>query len=41
MLKMPYYHSVLEEALRTALYDVNAKLCAVRCVGGEPPLDKF
>jgi dihydrolipoamide dehydrogenase len=41
MLEMPYYHPVLEEALRTALYNVNAKLRAVRRVGGKPPLDKF
>ena len=26
MLDMPYYHPVLEEGLRTALLDVNAKL---------------
>jgi hypothetical protein len=40
MLEMPYDHAVLEEALRTALHDVNAKLRAVRRVGGEPVLDK-
>ena len=28
MLEMPYYHPVLEEGLRTALHDVNAKLKA-------------
>jgi dihydrolipoamide dehydrogenase len=41
MLEMPYYHPVLEEALRTALYDVNATLRTVRRVGGEPALDKI
>ena len=29
MLAMPYYHPVLEEGLRTALHDVNAKLRAI------------
>jgi dihydrolipoamide dehydrogenase len=41
MLEMPYYHPVLEEALRTALHDVDAKLHAVRHVGSEPVLDKL
>ena len=30
MLEMPYYHPVLEEGLRTALHDVNAKLRTLR-----------
>ena len=30
MLEMPYYHPVLEEGLRTALHNVNAKLRAAR-----------
>jgi dihydrolipoamide dehydrogenase len=30
MLEMPYFHPVLEEGLRTALHDVNAKLRAAR-----------
>jgi hypothetical protein len=30
MLEMPYFHPVLEEGLRTALHDVNAKLQGVR-----------
>jgi len=34
MLEMPYYHPVLEEGLRTALLEVNAKLCAARRAGG-------
>ncbi len=33
MLQMPYYHPVLEEGLRTALRDVNAKLRAHRDTG--------
>jgi dihydrolipoyl dehydrogenase len=36
MLEMPYYHPVLEEGLRTALHDVNAKLRAARRAGSEP-----
>ena len=40
MLEMPYYHPVLEEALRTALHDVNAKLRAARRAGIEPALDR-
>ena len=36
MLEMPYYHPVLEEGLRTALHDVNAKLRAARRDGNEP-----
>jgi dihydrolipoamide dehydrogenase len=30
MLEMPFYHPVLEEGLRTALHDANAKLPAAR-----------
>ena len=30
MLEMPYFHPVLEEGLRTALHDVNAKLRVAR-----------
>lgn len=40
MLEMPYYHPVLEEALRTALFDVNAKLRDGQRVGTEPAMDK-
>jgi dihydrolipoamide dehydrogenase len=40
MLEMPYYHPVLEEGLRTALQDVNAKLQAARRAGSEPALDR-
>jgi dihydrolipoamide dehydrogenase len=40
MLEMPYYHPVLEEGLRTALHDVNAKLRAARRAGSEPALDR-
>jgi dihydrolipoamide dehydrogenase len=40
MLEMPFYHPVLEEGLRTALQDVNAKLYAARRAGSEPALDK-
>jgi dihydrolipoamide dehydrogenase len=40
MLEMPYYHPVLEEGLRTALLDVNAKLRAARRVASEPALDR-
>jgi dihydrolipoamide dehydrogenase len=36
MLEMPYYHPMLEEGLRTALHDVNAKLRAARRAGSEP-----
>ena len=36
MLEMPYYHPVLEEGLRTALHDVNAKLRTARRAGSEP-----
>ena len=36
MLEMPYYHPVLEEGLRTALHDVNAKLRVARRGGSEP-----
>ena len=36
MLEMPYYHPVLEEGLRTALHDVNAKLHAARRPVSEP-----
>jgi dihydrolipoamide dehydrogenase len=36
MLEMPYYHPVLEEGLRTALHDVNAKLLAARRGASEP-----
>ena len=36
MLEMPYYHPVLEEGLRTALHDVNAKLRAARRAGNHP-----
>ena len=36
MLEMPYYHPVLEEGLRTALHDVNAKLHAARRTGRIP-----
>jgi hypothetical protein len=35
---MPYYHPVLEEGLRTALDDVNAKLRTVRRPVREPAL---
>jgi dihydrolipoamide dehydrogenase len=35
MLEMPYYHPVLEEGLRTALHDVNAKLRTARRTGSE------
>jgi hypothetical protein len=35
MLEMPYYHPVLEEGLRTALQDVNAKLRTARRTGSE------
>ncbi len=35
MLEMPYYHPVLEEGVRTALHDVNAKLRAARRASGE------
>jgi dihydrolipoamide dehydrogenase len=35
MLGMPYYHPVLEEGLRTALLDVNAKLRVARRAGSE------
>jgi hypothetical protein len=35
MLGMPYYHPVLEEGLRTALHDVNAKLRVGRRAGSE------
>jgi len=38
MLEMPYYHPVLEEGLRTALHDVNAKLRTVRRPVREPAL---
>jgi dihydrolipoamide dehydrogenase len=38
MLAMPYYHPVLEEGLRTALHDVNAKLRAARRAVSEPAL---
>jgi dihydrolipoamide dehydrogenase len=37
MLEMPYFHPVLEEGLRTALQDVNAKLRAGRRAGADPP----
>ena len=37
MLGMPYYHPVLEEGLRTALHDVNAKLRVGRRAGSESP----
>jgi dihydrolipoamide dehydrogenase len=40
MLEMPYYHPVLEEGLRTALLDVDAKLRAARRVASEPALDR-
>lgn len=36
MLAMPYYHPVLEEGLRTALHDANAKLRAARLAVSEP-----
>jgi dihydrolipoamide dehydrogenase len=36
MLEMPYYHPVLEEGLRTALHDVDAKLRGARCAVMEP-----
>ena len=36
ILEMPYYHPVLEEGLRTALHDVNAKLRTARRAGSEP-----
>jgi dihydrolipoamide dehydrogenase len=36
MLAMPYYHPVLEEALRTALRDASAKLRAARRAGVAP-----
>jgi dihydrolipoamide dehydrogenase len=36
MLEMPYYHPVLEEGLRTALHDVDAKLRAGQRAGAEP-----
>ena len=36
MLEMPYYHPVLEEGLRTALHDVNAKLRTARRARSEP-----
>jgi dihydrolipoyl dehydrogenase len=39
MLEMPYYHPVLEEGLRTALHDVNAKLRSARRVGSERVCD--
>ena len=38
MLAMPCYHPVLEEGLRTALHDVNAKLRAARRAVSEPAL---
>jgi dihydrolipoamide dehydrogenase len=38
MLEMPYYHPVLEEGLRTALHDVNAKLRTARRSRSEPAL---
>jgi dihydrolipoamide dehydrogenase len=38
MLEMPYYHPVLEEGVRTALHDVNAKLRAARRARSEPAL---
>jgi hypothetical protein len=39
MLEMPYYHPVLEEGLRTALHDVNARLrIAARRATSEPIL---
>jgi dihydrolipoamide dehydrogenase len=38
-LEMPYYHQVLDEGLRTALRDVNAKLrVATRRTTREPAL---
>jgi dihydrolipoamide dehydrogenase len=40
MLEMPYYHPVLEEAVRTALHDVNVKLRAAQRAGSEPALDR-
>jgi hypothetical protein len=40
MLEMPYYHPVLEEALRTALRDANARLRAARRARSEPALDR-
>jgi dihydrolipoamide dehydrogenase len=39
MLEMPYYHPTLEEALRTALRDVDAKLRAAWRAGSESSLD--
>jgi hypothetical protein len=36
MLEMPYYHPVLEEGLRTALHDVNAKMRTARRADSEP-----
>ena len=35
MLKMPFYHPVIEEGLRTALHDLDAKLSAGRAVLGK------
>ena len=39
MLEMPYYHPVLEEGLRTALRDVNAKLHGDRRAGAGTDTD--
>jgi len=36
MLEMPFYHPVLEEALRTALHDAKAMLRAAEDVGTDP-----
>jgi dihydrolipoamide dehydrogenase len=30
MLEMPFYHPVIEEGLRTALHDLDSKLCAAQ-----------
>jgi dihydrolipoamide dehydrogenase len=40
MLEMPYFHPVLEEGLRTALHDVNAKLRGARRAGSESAGDR-
>jgi len=33
MLEMPFYHPVIEEALRTALRDLNSKLRVAQVIG--------
>ena len=39
MLEMPFYHPVLEEALRTALHDAKAMLRAAGDVGTDPRVE--